>query len=400
MSNDNILETLVDAMIGTSKLFGRCVLDTVSLGFDKDSRRYDWEYFFKEVGLVKNKQVPIYQDFRKEEYYNIYIFKVPLGLTVEEFKGVEDNISYFVNVEAKDIRLEQIQNKVYLRIRNNIPMNFEYEPIKIRGFNVPIGVDVNTNRVIYHDLISSSNCHMLLGGSTGSGKSYLLKLILCNLIYSKGLRDLQLVLINTKYTDLKVFKDCKQVVDYVEGIKDTIGVLEDTVEEIERRYKVISNANCDDIKQYRDEVKYMPYRFVILEEFSSYHKTIEGKINNKFYNLVEEVVARGRACGILLITTMQLSASELVPSHIKNNINTTLGGKCKDKHKSITLCGEEGLERLKGNGQFKLYDSKSDGVEFQSYLVKKDILNEIVEQNKRAVKGATSTTQDNKNTDK
>ena len=57
-----------------------------------------------------------------------------------------------------------------------------------------------------------------------------------------------------------------------------------------------------------------------------------------------------------------------------------------------------GLEKLEGKGKFKLYDSKSDGVEFQSYKVEKDILKEIVEQNKRAVKVAPSTTlTDNKN---
>ena len=65
-------------------------------------------------------------------------------------------------------------------------MNFEYEPTKIKGFNIPLGVDIKTNRIVYHDLTSPSNCHCLLGGSTGSGKSYLLKLILCNLIHSKG----------------------------------------------------------------------------------------------------------------------------------------------------------------------------------------------------------------------
>lgn len=207
-----------------------------------------------------------------------------------------------------------------------------------------------------------------------------------------------MVLINTKYTDLKDFKDCKQVISYCEGTKGTLEVLEEQVEEIEKRYKLISKHNCEDIREYREKVAYIPYRFIILEEFSSYTKTNEGKTNNKFYRLVEEVVARGRACGVLLITTMQLSSSELVPPHIKNNINSTLGGKCKDKHKSITLCGDEGLEKLEGKGKFKLYDSKTDGVEFQSYKVEKDILKEIVEQNKRAVKVAPSTTlTDNKN---
>ena len=141
----------------------------------------------------------------------------------------------------------------------------------------------------------------------------------------------------------------------------------------------------------------MPYRFIILEEFSSYCKTNEGKTNNKFYRLVEEIVARGRACGILLITTMQLSSSELVPPHIKNNINTVIGGKCKDKHKSITLCGDEGLEKLEGKGKFKLYDSKYQGLEFQSYKVTKNVLKDIVENNKRAVRGATPTTSLNDN---
>lgn len=390
--NNNMMSSILDLIIDNT-------LNLMSLSVAKEKRKYDWNYLFKQIGLDDDKLKKVsYYDFKKEKYYNNYIFKISSAITVKDFEKKIENISYFLNVSVNDLRLEQIGNKVNLRVRNDIPMNFEYSSTKIKGFNIPLGIDIKTNRIVYHDLISPSNCHMLLGGSTGSGKSYLLKLILCNLIHSKSKRDLQLVLINTKYTDLKDFKDCKQVISYCEGTKGTLEVLEEQVEEIEKRYKLISKHNCEDIREYREKVAYIPYRFIILEEFSSYTKTNEGKTNNKFYRLVEEVVARGRACGVLLITTMQLSSSELVPPHIKNNINSTLGGKCKDKHKSITLCGDEGLEKLEGKGKFKLYDSKTDGVEFQSYKVEKDILKEIVEQNKRAVKVAPSTTlTDNKN---
>ena len=390
--NNNIISPIVDLVFDNT-------VNLLSLLVAKEKRRYDWNYFFKQVGLDDEKLKKVtYYDYKKEKYYNNYIFKISSAITVKDFESKIENISYFLNVSVNDLRLEQVGNKVNLRVRNEVLMNFEYVPTKIKGFNIPLGVDIKTNRIVYHDLTSPSNCHCLLGGSTGSGKSYLLKLILCNLIHSKGKRDLQLVLINTKYTDLKVFKDCKQVIEYTEGTQGTLDILEEQVEEIEKRYKIISKHNCEDIKEYREKVAYMPYRFIILEEFSSYCKTNEGKTNNKFYRLVEEIVARGRACGVLLITTMQLSSSELVPPHIKNNINTTLGGKCKDKHKSITLCGEEGLEKLEGKGKFKLYDSKYPGLEFQSYKVTKEVLKDIVEQNKRAVKVAPSTTlTDNKN---
>lgn len=390
--NNNMMSSMLDLIIDNT-------LNLLSLSVAKEKRKYDWQYLFKQIGLDDEKLKKVtYYDFKKEKYYNNYIFKISSAITVKDFESKIENIGYFLNVDVNDLRLEQVGNKINLRVRNDVLMNFEYEPTKIKGFNVPLGIDIKTNRVIYHDLIDSSNCHMLLGGSTGSGKSYLLKLILCNLIYSKSKRDLQLVLINTKYTDLKVFKDCKQVIEYTEGTQGTLDILEEQVEEIEKRYKLISKHNCEDIKEYREKVAYMPYRFVVLEEFSSYTKTNEGKTNNKFYRLVEEIVARGRACGVLLITTMQLSSSELVPPHIKNNINTTLGGKCKDKHKSITLCGDEGLEKLEGKGKFKLYDSKYQGLEFQSYKVTKDTLKDIVGNNKRAVRGATHTTlTDNKN---
>lgn len=393
--SENIIETLIDSSIDTINLLVKCTSNLLKLNTPKE-KSYNWDYFFKEVGLIKNDKVPIYCDFIKEDFFNVYVFKVPHSITVDNFKSIEKNISYFLDKKVNDLRLEQIRNKVYIRVRNEIEMKFNYEPTKMKGFKIPLGVDIrNPKTIIYHDLISSSNCHMLLGGSTGSGKSFLLRLILCNLIYSKSLRDLQLILINTKYTDLKAFKDVKQCISYIEGTKATMDVLGAQIEEIDRRYKIISKANCDDIREYREKVKYMPYRVIVLEEFSSYNKNSEGKTNNKFYNLIEEIVARGRASGVLLITTMQLSSSELVPSHIKNNINTTLGGKCKDKYKSITLCGEDGLEKLKGDGQFKLYDSKNYGKEFQSYLVNKETLKLIIDKNKRVAKGSNFNNSDN-----
>lgn len=384
IENKGIFANIIDGILDlAAKLF-----------VDEESRKYNWNLLFTLLGLNDGKfKKVVYHDFKKEKYYNNYIFLISPSITIKDFEKKIENIGYFLNVDVNDLRLDQKGNCINLRVRNNTEMNFAYEPTKIKGFKVPLGIDVKTDKVIYHDLVSPSNCHCLLGGSTGSGKSYLLKLILCNLIHSKSKRDLQLVLINTKYTDLKDFKDCKQVISYCEGTQGTLDILEEQIEEIEKRYKLISKNNCEDIKEYREKVGFIPYRFIILEEFSSYCKTNEGKTNNKFYRLVEEIVARGRACGILLITTMQLSSSELVPPHIKNNINTTLGGKCKDKHKSITLCGDEGLEKLEGKGKFKLYDSSHEGIEFQSYKVNKDILRDIVENNKRAVRGATPTTQ-------
>ena len=146
-----------------------------------------------------------------------------------------------------------------------------------------------------------------------------------------------------------------------------------------RRYALLNKYDCDDIGEYRSKVGKLPYRFIVIEELSSYKTDSEGKVNREFYSLLEDLAARGRGSGQILILTTQLPSKDILPNFIKNNINTTIGLMCKDAIRSEIVAGpDSGLEKLKGNGHAKLFPSDT---EFQGYYISKEVASEIVSNN-------------------
>ncbi|HJG95932.1 MAG TPA: hypothetical protein K8V90_02365, partial [Romboutsia timonensis] len=213
------------------------------------------------------------------------------------------------------------------------------------------------------------------------GKSYMLRLILAQMINGYPPCDIQLLLQNTKYVDLPIFKEARNTVVYNEGTNGIIEMLEDEVELMHKRYELLAKNNCDDIGEYRKKVTKMPYRIIVIEELSSYATNDEGKPNKQFYKLLEDIAARGRASGQLLILTTQLPSAEILPNRIKNNINTTIGLKCKDAIRSEIVAGPGSeLEKLQGNGHAKLFPNDQ---ELQSDLVTKEQVLEIVNRYKK-----------------
>lgn len=382
-----------NAIADTLDLFSKCMFDTMSLFVKADRRKYNWEYFFNSVGLVdKDKKVPIYHDLIKEEYYNNYIFRVSPAFTVNDFNKKIDHIAYFMNTKIENIRLEQKSNKVHLRVRNNNPMNFDYdvEKHKRKDFKIPLGYDFN-NKLVLWDIASNSNCHCYVAGSSGGGKSITLRLILSHLVNSKSKRDIEFSIINTKRVDLKDFEHCKHTVNYMSGIEGVEDFLEVETDEMERRYKLLEKYDCDDLAEFRKKEYKIPYRLIIVEEISSY------KGNKEYQRAIEFIASQGRGAGILLLLVTQLPSYEIMPNTIKCNINTTIGLKTKDSIRSEIIAGEDAdLHKLKGNGHSKLFDGDHQGTEYQGLYIDKDTMKAIIKanskQNKRAIEAGTSIT--------
>ena len=303
-------------------------------------------------------------------------------MSVKDFKEKADIFAQFLEVSEDRLRFEGKGSRVYVKVITEKLQSRNYDIDKTRrDFKIVLGMDLNTLKDVIWDFTKSKYAHCYIASSSGGGKSYMLRLILAQMINGYPACDIQLLLQNTKYVDLKIFKEARNTVVYNEGTNGIIEMLEDEVKLMHKRYELLAKNNCDDIGEYRQKVTKMPYRIIVIEELSSYATDEDGKPNKQFYKLLEDIAARGRASGQLLIITTQLPSAEILPNRIKNNINTTIGLKCKDAIRSEIVAGPgSGLEHLQGNGHSKLFP---DGNELQSDLVTKEQVLEIVDRYKK-----------------
>jgi DNA segregation ATPase FtsK/SpoIIIE-like protein len=109
------------------------------------------------------------------------------------------------------------------------------------------------------------------------------------------------------------------------------------------------------IWDYRNKIDKMPVRLVVIEEMS----TFEG--NNKFHEALRLIAQQGAGAGILLLLTTQLPNKDTVPNLTKNNINTVIGGKCKDAIRSDIIVEDGDLHLLRGKGHMKVFDCDDYG---------------------------------------
>lgn len=376
-SEPNLFKPLVDTMIDSGMILLNAIMKAFNITY------YDFKGLFRNMKFKNADEVyPTLYDRSETEYFDIFKFTVPMGLSLQDFEGKSQVFAQFFNVSEDKLRFEKHGKLAVIKVMKNTKINYDYSiDMKRNDFKIPLGVNLHSNKVVLWDIIASRNTHCYIAGSTGGGKSVMLRLILTHLINSKGPGDVQLLLQNTKFVDLKMFKNARNTVVYNEGREGMIELLEDEIKEMNRRYAQLNKHDCEDIAEYRRTVARMPYRFIVIEEISSYKVDQDGKLNKAFYSALEDLAARGRGSGQILILTTQLPSKDILPNFIKNNINSTIGLMCKDAIRSEIVAGpDSGLEKLKGNGHAKLFPGD---FEFQGYFVSKDLAKSVVEQNKK-----------------
>lgn len=378
MSNEpNLLTPIVDATFDVVSLLCKTIFNAMG------KKHYDFNALFRNIDF-KNKDGKYVTFAGKEEakYFEIFKFSIPIGMSVKNFEEKADVFAQFLGVSKDRLRFEGSGSRVNVKVITEKLQSRNYDIDKTRrDFKIVLGMDLNTLKDVIWDFTKSKYAHCYIASSSGGGKSYILRLILAQMINGYPACDIQLLLQNTKYVDLGIFKEARNTVVYNEGTNGIIEMLEDEVKLMKKRYALLAKHNCDDIGEYRQKVTKMPYRIIVIEELSSYATNDEGKPNKQFYKLLEDIAARGRASGQLLILTTQLPSAEILPNRIKNNINTTIGLKCKDAIRSEIVAGPGSeLEKLQGNGHAKLFP---DFNELQSDLVTKEQVLEIVNRYKK-----------------
>lgn len=394
--SDNIFEPLCESLVDCSKLIYNLLKKSLGLN------TYDFKKFFKEVKLCnESKEYPIFKNYNFDENSQTYIFKVPIGISVNDFKKIDDKIAHFLGRDEDDLRISRINYDIEVKVITSIPkVVYDQDIHKMKGFKIPIGIDLDTLNLRYWDLSDPANANGYAAGTTRCGKSNLIRLISTMLI-KKSVADVQISWINIKKVDGKEFENCKNVIHYTENEEDANDILVKNYEEMKRRYTLFSkHKGVKTIWDYRDKINKMPVRVIIIEEIAGFEH------DNEFHKTLRLIAQQGAGAGVLLLVATQLPNKDVMPNLTKQNINTVFGGKCKDSIRSDIIIEDGELHKLKGKGHFKIFDCDNYGTEIQVLWIDDEVVEEITHQNqkkdirknKRADVAATTTTLgDNKN---
>ena len=268
---DNVLEMFnltTDLILGIS--------DSI---FKSEKHKYDWISFWEQVKIPNVK----YIDFKKQKYYDCYIFKVDYNTTKSIIESKREQLELFLNNSS--LLIDQKSCYLYIKARNSLQIDNLYTLDKYKrvGYKIPIALSP-TGNIIYYKLDNASNSNIYVAGTTRCGKSNLIRLLLTQLITMKK-SDIQLSIINTKIVDLIEFENTKNTIHYTENIDEVISILEKNLEDMENRYLLFKKNNVKNIWEFREQVGKIPLRIIVIEELA----TFQG--NKEFYEKLTQLAS-------------------------------------------------------------------------------------------------------------
>jgi hypothetical protein len=201
--------------------------------------------------------------------------------------------------------------------------------------------------------------HMLIGGTTGAGKTYFLYTMIKALTQLNGPETLELVLVDPKQTDFGYFSKLPHLRQgrILYEPEEAVEMLNDLLKtELPRRTALLRKQECRDIHEYRQliDVEPMPFTIVIIDEFADLIQSLGTKDRKQFEENVGRLAQRTRSVGIHLVVATQRPDMKVIPGNLKNNLDCRVAFRLASGTDSRVILDEVGAEDLLGKGDMLL----------------------------------------------
>ena len=287
-------------------------------------------------------------------------FEPASGIKVSKIVNLADDIAR--NTSSISTRVATIPGKNTIGIeipnvkRENVFLNeiISDERFNKREIKLPIalGKSISGSSVV-GDL--STMPHLLIAGTTGSGKSVCINTIILSLLYKYTPEKCNLILIDPKMLELSAYEGIPHLLcPVITEAKKATAALGWAVKEMENRYKLMTSVGVKNIDGYNSKhKKHMPYIVVIVDEMSDL-MLIAGK---EIENYIQRLSQMARAAGIHIIMATQRPSVDVITGTIKANFPTRISFQVSSKIDSRTILGEQGAEQLLGKGDMLFMSS-------------------------------------------
>jgi len=330
-----------------------------------------------DKALIK-KNTQILQSTFKSFGVKVIIKKAILGPTITRYEvqpAVGVKVSRIVNLSddlalalaAKDIRIEapipgkpfigiEVPNRTTSIVSFKDVMEHQSPKAKRDPMQVPLGKDV-TGQTISANLTKMP--HLLIAGSTGSGKSVAINTILTSILMKARPDQVKLILIDPKMVELSVYNGVPHLlIPVVTNAKLAANALHKAVKEMERRYKLFAASGARNMAEYnakvaennRDESKPvmtpLPYILVVVDELSDLMMVGGHDVEGAIVRLGQ----MARAAGIHMILATQRPSVDVITGLIKANVPSRISFAVSSGVDSRTILDQTGAEKLLGRG--------------------------------------------------
>ena len=313
------------------------------------------EKILKDFGIEGN-----IQKINNGPVVNLYEFEPAPGVKVSKIINLSDDLARNTSSTSARVSVIPGKNTVGIEIPNEkredvtlreIISNEKFSRKDIR-LPIALGKSISGTPII-GDLTSMP--HLLIAGTTGSGKSVCINTIIVSLLYKLNPDLCKLILIDPKMLELSAYEGIPHLLSpVITDAKKATSALGWTVKEMNNRYKLMSQVGVRNIDGYNAKHKLkMPYIVVVVDEMSDL-MLVAGK---EIENYIQKLSQMARAAGIHIIMATQRPSVDVITGTIKANFPTRISFQVSSKIDSRTILGEQGAEQLLGKGDMLFMSS-------------------------------------------
>jgi len=291
-------------------------------------------------------------------------FEPAAGVKVSKIINLSDDIARNTSSESARIATIPGRSTIGIELPNSSRENvYLSEILSNSDFNkkdirLPIALGKNISGVpVVGDLASMP--HLLIAGTTGSGKSVCINTIILSLLYRHTPDKCKFILIDPKMLELSTYEGIPHLLcPVITEAKKAASVLGWVVKEMENRYRLMTKEGVRNIDGYNTKhTLSMPYIVVVVDEMSDL-MLVAGK---EIENYIQKLSQMARAAGIHIIMATQRPSVDVITGTIKANFPTRISFQVTSKIDSRTILGEQGAEQLLGKGDM-LYMSSANKI--------------------------------------
>ena len=291
-------------------------------------------------------------------------FEPAAGVKVSKIINLSDDIARNTSSESARIATIPGSNTVGIELPNTSRENvflseiLNCQDFKRKDIKLPIALGKNiSGSPIIGDLTSMP--HLLIAGTTGSGKSVCINTIILSLLYRHTPDKCKFILIDPKMLELSTYEGVPHLLcPVITEAKKAASVLGWVVKEMESRYRLMTKEGVRNIDGYNAKHKLpMPYIVVVVDEMSDLMLVASKEIEN----YIQKLSQMARAAGIHIIMATQRPSVDVITGTIKANFPTRISFQVTSKIDSRTILGEQGAEQLLGKGDM-LYMSSANKI--------------------------------------